>query len=61
MVEEEKLIERLMFHLKHMSKEEMDSISWRYEEGIIISGNDAKIIVNALKKIINLNNKEKEK
>jgi hypothetical protein len=44
-VETEKIIEDLKERLKFLSKEEMNSASWNYEEGILITGNEAKKII----------------
>lgn len=46
-----KLIDRLSssISLAEREKEDMDSASWNRQEGILISYNEAKVIVNALR------------
>ena len=47
----EDLIKRLSTIVSHAeaNEEDMDNVSWNYQEGILISYNDAKKIVEALK------------
>jgi len=43
----EKLIERLKWHVSNAENddEDMDSVSWGMQEGILISYNEAKMII----------------
>ena len=43
------IIKNLEEQLKDIKKENMDDASWAYEEGILLSGREAKKIVVVLK------------
>ncbi len=48
----ELLLKRLQGSVKYAEKEgeDMDAVSWGMQEGILISYNEAKIIISALQK-----------
>ena len=45
-----KNIERQLEDIKKF-KEPMDEASWGYEEGVLLSGNEAKAVIEQLKKV----------
>jgi TPP-dependent indolepyruvate ferredoxin oxidoreductase alpha subunit len=47
------LLERLKNSVAFMEKEkeDMDEVSWQYQDGIILSGNEAKYIIEKLEEL----------
>ena len=43
-----RLINNLKEQIRGIDKSDMNEVSWGYEEGVIISGNEAKIIIKVL-------------
>lgn len=41
-----KIIEYLKSSVDNMETEDLDEVCWNYQKGILISGNDAKKIIN---------------
>ena len=56
------LLERLKSSVAFMEqeKEDMDEVSWQYQDGIILSGNEAKYIIEKLEELEKLKAREEQ-
>ena len=44
------IISDIKVQLKSIASEDRDEASWGYQEGILLSGNEAQILINYLRK-----------